>query len=379
MKTTLKNTFFLIPILLLAACYADDEGPDSINRPTIVEVSYGNSSGRSIYIRWEDSLRNLPSYSLYRSEDNVNFSLLTDVHEKAYGDTNNLISGKTYYYKVKGNYSPDLSSDFSDVDSGYILQNYQFESTFGSLRYAYGIEFDNQDNIYVSDRTEGSINVYNSDYSFKKELINTNSLIRGLCWSLDSNLIVVNSNGGGVFEVDIKSGTKTDHFVSKSEILREVITDKQGNFYVSDVQNRDIIKLNSKWEFLKKWKMKQTTPSNNSSFYPSGLEYQDELIYISGVNSNRYIEVYDSDGVFLRQFNFPYSASYISQDAEGNFYYSCFTNRIVKTDKNGKLLALIGNGKLERCRSVNVNSKGVVFATEENQPSKIFTFKKAGK
>src|SRR3989339_145468 len=338
--------------------------------PLITNIGYGTSKS-SINIEWS-IVNGADNYIIYRSGNNVDYTEMKTSDLNRYSDLENIIAGKTYYYKIKSVNNKLGQSDFSQPDSGYILENYSYTISFGDFSYGYGIEFDTNNKIYVSDNQSGIIKVYNSDYSFDRDLISTNQVLRGLSWSISGNLLAVNSGGGRSFEIDNSGNITSDLIISNSSMLREATIDNEGNIYVTDVANNDIVKLNSSGEFVKKWKMKQV--SSGSSFYTSGLEYQDNKIIVSGVNSSKYVEIYDTNGNFIYQWKFQYAAGYMSQDVNGNLYFACFTNKVIKTDKNGKILAFIGDDKLQRCESVNVNSLGVVFASDENQPNQIHVF-----
>ncbi len=340
--------------------------------PIITNIGYGISSS-SIDIEW-NSVNGADNYIIYRSGNNEDFAEIQTTNINSYSDSETVFAGKIYYYKVKAINNQLGQSGFSQPDSGYILENYSYTTSFGDFSYGYGIEFDENNKIYVSDNQSGIIKIYNSDYSFDKNLISTGIILRGLSWANDGDLLAVNSGGGRLLKIDNSGNITSDFYVSNSTILREVITDSDNNYYITDVSNNDIVKLNSSGEYVTKWKMKQV--SEGSSFYTSGLEIQDNKIIAGGVNSSNYIEVYDLSGNFVRQWDFSYAAGYISQDTDGNLYFASFTNKVIKTDSNGKILAFIGNDKLQRCESVSVNSSGIVFASDENQPNKIHVFTK---
>lgn len=342
------------------------------NSPTITEIGYG-SSETSINIVW-NIVNGSETYTIFKSENNVEYNELGTSESNQFIDSENLIPGITYYYKIKAFNEKLGFSEFSQPDSGYILESYSYTNSFGSFNYGYGIEFDENNKIYISDVHGGTIKVYNPDYSFKEDLIATGKTLRGLSWSNDGNLLAVNSEEGRLLEIDNSGNIISDFNVSNSYMLRETVTDNVGNIYITDVHNNDIVKLNSSGELIMTWKMKQV--NQGSFFYTSGLEFMDNKIIVSGVNSSDYVEIYDTDGNFLNQWSFPYSAGYMSQDEFGNLYFACFNNKVIKTDKNGKILAFIGNDKLQRCESVNVNSSGLVFASDEYQSSQIHVFTK---
>ncbi len=344
----------------------------SLDTPEIINIGYGTSNS-SINIEWS-SVDSADNYIIFRSGNNDDYAEIKTTDLVSYSDSQNIIAGKTYYYKIKAINNQLEQSDFSQPDSGYILENYSYTISFGDFSYGYGIEFDENNKIYVSDNQSGIIKIYNSDFSFDKNLISTGTILRGLSWANDGDLLAVNSGGGRLLKIDNLGNITSDLYVSNSRILREVITDSNNNYYITDVSNNDIIKLNSSGEYVTKWKMKQV--SNESSFYTSGLEIHNNELFVSGVNSSNYIEVYDLNGNFIRQWKFSYAAGFMSQDTDGNLYFASFTNKVIKTDSNGKILAFIGNDKIQRCESVSVNSLGIVFASDENQPNKIHVFTK---
>jgi len=65
---------------------------------------------------------------------------------------------------------------------------------------------------------------------------------------------------------------------------------------------------------------------------------------------------------------------YIAKDIESNLYLASF-DRVIKVDTCGKVLATIGLGFLEAAKSVNVNSSGDVFVTDEKKPNTISVFR----
>jgi hypothetical protein len=369
-----RKIYFIISLIaIIFSCEKEKSPENEISSPSIISIGYGISD-KEVYIQWSIT-DSTDSYSIFRSDNNIDYSEIGSTDLTNWSDSINIISGQTYYYKIRAFSSNYGISDYSLPDSGYILQKYQYLSSFGSFGYGYGIEFDHNNKIYISDNQTGIIKVYNSNYSFEKELISTAQTLRGLAWSLDEKLIAVNSSGGKLIIIDDSGNIDSVFYVSNSSILREADIDNEGNIYVTDVVNNDIVKLSSTGEFLTKWKMKQVNNLGNS-FYTSGLEFQDNHIVVSGVNSSEFVEIYDTDGNFIKQWKFPFAAGYMSQDNNGYLYFACFNDKVIKTDKKGKILAYIGYDKLERCESVNVNSLGIVFASDENQPNQIHVFTK---
>jgi len=340
--------------------------------PVITDIGYG-ASDSSIEIVW-NTINGAEHYAVFRSDNAEDYANIGTTELNNYADLENLVAGKTYFYKIKAINTELGNSNFSVVDSGYILEKYAYATSFGDFNSGYGIEFDENNQIYVSDNQSGNIKVYDSDYAFNRQLVSTGKTLRGLSWSIDGDLLVVNSGDGRLLKVDDSGNTLADFFVSNSFMLRETATDSDGNIYITDVSNNDIVKLNSSGDFVKKWKMKQV--SEGSSFYTSGLEILDNQVIVSGVNESNSIEIYDTDGNFINQWEFRYAAAYISKDMSGNLYFACFNSNVIKTDSKGKILAYIGNDKLQRCMSVNVNSAGIVFASDENQSNQIHVFTK---
>jgi hypothetical protein len=341
------------------------------NSPTITNIGYGVSD-TEIKIEW-NSVLGADNYSIFRSDNNSLFIELKSTEALNWSDLN-LISGKTYYYKIQANNSKLGSSDYSQPDSGYVLEKYTYFTSFGTFNNAFGIEFDDNNNIYVSDNPTGVIKIYNSDYSFKKDLIDTDKYLRGLTWSLEGNLIALDSEGN-ILHIDNQGNIIESYSVPNTNLLHEIDIDTEGNIYITDISSikNEILKLNSNGDLLLKWKMEQVNSENY--IYVKGLEYNDNFnnVIVGGKNGNKFIEIFNTEGEFIKNWDFPYQVEYISQDISGNLYIAC-GNRMIKTDMNGKILAYF-DGDFS---TVKVNGLGDVFSCSY-KGTKVNVYKKISK
>ena len=349
-------------------------GSDTIFNIKNLQITNGVNE---IILNWDSYIYGAKSYQIFRSTDKINFELIANSIYQSYTDHKNLERGKKYYYKVNAITNENNLSFFSVIDSGATQLIYQKVRTFGSFIFGYGIVFDSKDNSYITDRTAGKIKMYNANYQFVKDiLVSPNPLfqrvLRGIAWTNDSNLVVVNSSGGEIIEVTTNDSIIGVYNVSNSSILREVDVDSQGNFYITDVDNKNIVKLNQNGVFQKTWKMNGA--NSNSSFYPSGLEIIDNQLLTTGVNGNRSLEYFNFNGDFIKSFNLSFTGAYISKDANKNLYIANF-GHVSKISKNGVVLANIGVNEISRAVAVAVNSKGLVFISDENQSTQIHVFK----
>lgn len=357
--------------------------PPAIVNPNLPTVQFFQAIGTTdgaIQLTWSPVVNAL-QYIIYRSENDSLFSKIDSTDQPDnYLDQLNLVSGQIYYYKIQYSTLDNQLSDFSATVSGSLREAYEYSFSFGDFLFGYAVTFDTQGNLYVTDRTAGEIKVYNANHDFVKDILvspnpSFQRILRGITWSINGNLLVVHSSGGEIIEVTTNDSIVGVYPVSSSSILREIEVDHLGNMYVSDVDNKEIVKLSSNGAFLKKWQMQQT--NTNSSFYPSGIEIINNELFTTGVNGNSLIETFDFEGNLKDSVSFPYSAAVIDQDINQNLYMACFNQKVIKVNTNGNVISEIGGTTLRRAVSVSIHpTNGDVYIADEDQPDKIHVFTK---
>lgn len=339
--------------------------------PSILSVSYGVSD--KLFLNWGAAI-GAERYIISRASNEVNFEEIDTTESTSWEDQTISAPGETQFYKIQSYHSRIGASGFSEMDSGYVLERYALISSFGNFSMAYGIEFDDEDQVYIGDFGSGAVGLYGKDFSFVDEVVPGNAKrLSGLEFT-NGKLFALSYFTEELLAIP-GDGTAVTHLtLPDSGGLLEVGVDAGGDFYITSIYKNTISKVSDSGDILTTWQLQQIDPEN--SFYTSGLEVLNDKIYVGGVNSSAFIEVYSTEGTFIKKWNFSYPAAYISSDVDGNLYFATFSNVIVKTDINGKRLAIIGGEELDRTHAVNVNRLGEVFVTDEESPTKVFVYKR---
>lgn len=335
--------------------------------PTLSKNSFGTSNN-FITLNWL-SVNGGDKYFIFRSVNKVDYSLIDSTDLQSYVDSKNVISGNTFYYKIKAFNKLLGYSDFSDIDSGYVYQSYALIKSFGSFTLASYIDFDSKDNIYIVDATAGKVQMFDKNYNYLKDFISMpGTIFRGIKFIQNDNLLIAESNKGMIGFFDSNGQLIKEKTVSNSTILRQVTTDNSNNIYVADLVNASIVKLNSNGDVIKSWKSTYV----DSDFGAYSVFYYNNALLFSSVNGSK-LGFCSLDGQLIKNWQ-GIGATCIAMDNNSNFYFSCF-NRIVKTDKSGKILSLIGVNDLQKAQSVNVCENGDLLVTDENRPSDVFIYR----
>jgi hypothetical protein len=365
------KSIFLIFSLYLLSCekkelYVPFDIPDGF------KVSKGIYFNK-VELKWDTS-QNINTYEVYRALSlNEKYSLIGKTNKSSFIDSTISTSIFNYFYKIRVYNSDHEYSNYTSIDSGYISQKYELISNWGDFNMPYSIDFDSKNNIFVSDPQVGKVKKFDMNGNFISDFINIpGTIIRGIKLLKNNNIIIAESNLGKIAFYDQDGVLILDKNIGNTTMLREIATDDSSNIYIVDMENKQIIKLDSLGNYKTSWKTKYSSYDMDS--YPEGLEVCDSTIAVSSSDLGGHIEFFSKNGKFLYEMDLYGALMYIAKDIESNLYLASF-DRVIKVDTCGKVLATIGLGFLEAAKSVNVNSSGDVFVTDEKKPNTISVFR----
>jgi uncharacterized protein YjiK len=96
------------------------------------------------------------------------------------------------------------------------------------------------------------------------------------------------------------------------------------------------------------------------------------MLILSGLNKSQVV-FSTLDGELIKTWQ-GINAACIAMDSGSNFYFACY-DRIIKTDKSGRILAIIGSDFLNQAQTVNVCENGDVLITDESIPYQVFVYR----
>ncbi len=257
--------------------------PDSlISSNTILELD--NETGK-ILNSWGANLFIMPHGLTVDKQDNI---WVTDVglHQVFKFNHAGQILMKSGVAKVSGNDSLhfNLPTDVAVADDGsfyvsdgygnsrvarfsssgkYLFQWGTYGNKAGEFDIPHGITLDNKGNVYVADRENNRIQVFDSTGIFLKELKNNHSVAQLPSLSID--------NSQNLFAIDYDPSTTPDSLVIGSTIFKyntadsiefhfgatgreqrsfswfhDISLDKQGNIYIGDISRMKVLKFKPK-------------------------------------------------------------------------------------------------------------------------------------
>ncbi len=247
--------------------------------------------------------------------------------------------------------------------------------------------FDREDNLYIADLTD-RIQVFNRDGKFLRGWRTPDFNVdgpSGLTIDRDGRLLVadthfyrvlVYSQSGELLKQlgDGVQGTTPGRFGYPTD----VVTDKAGNYYVSEYGENDRIQVfdrDGKW--LRQWGGHGYAPGE--FLRPRALAMDDqERLYVAD-SCNHRIQVFDTHGKLLRmwgergkavgQMSYPYDLAF---GRDGNLYVCEYGNsRVQKFTPEGKPLGLWGGagrepGRLNNPWALAVDGDGAVSVIDSN-------------
>ncbi len=219
---------------------------------------------------------------------------------------------------------------------------------------------DNEMHTWITTLDDGIFLVLNQDV----ELLNASN---SLSFNNSLNLMILDNQslliGSNNFRFAVLGNGAVSNInlpVSQGNgLIRSVRSDKFGNFYI--VTAVEIIKLNNRFEMLKKYK----TATRDLLFL------NDDSLYIARINGVFKVKVSDLDkhandldAFFIRNIHLKHSANYFYKSESGNLY--CIGNKGIKK-MNGKREPAIENDTLfkNNITSLVESGNGVLFVSSD--------------
>jgi|GEM_PF-4324230 len=154
-----------------------------------------------------------------------------------------------------------------------------------------------------------------------------------------------------IYKLD-KNGTVVKRFEASGHGPGEyisidgIITDKDGNIYVSNSEGRNIIKYDSCFNYILSIKLKSLNPpnsfdinsDNNLICYHSSEP--DAAIFIYNTKTGEYIDKYGSGDALEFKFNSPNCARSLNVDGQKYYYIHAHEYKIYEVDESGDLTTI---------------------------------------
>jgi DNA-binding beta-propeller fold protein YncE len=247
--------------------------------------------------------------------------------------------------------------------------------------------FDDQDQLYIADLTD-RIQVFSRDGKFLRSWRTPSLNIdgpNGLTFDRFGRILVADTHFYRILVYDRQGkllnqigdgvqGEEPGRFVYATD----VVTDRAGNFYVTEYGNSDRIQVfNPNGKFLRQWGGHGPEPGEFLRPRALTIDSQDRL-YVAD-SCNHRIQVFDTHGAILRywgsrgtepgQMAYPYDVA-IGPDG---FLYVCEygNNRVQKFTLEGKSLGTWGRngrdpGELNNPWALAIDSRGAVSVIDSN-------------
>lgn len=375
----LNRSIYFFIVMVLLSCREEEteissQSSSSPNNSIVFEHIDRGDNTTSIALSWKPVMEDAFRYRIFRSNDNSSFQLIDSTQSVDYIDTNNLIGGIEYYYKIEGIGKTIVTSP---VDSGYILEEYEFVSSIGGFEHGYDSEFDDLGNSYIIDRTRG-VYVYDTTYLNRLLRITPNISQGHPAWSRiimnnKGHLILSDSHYDLIVECTINDSLISSYVAPGNYDIMDITLDNNDNLYMTK-QSGSVYKLDPAGQTLSRWTVPHST--TNSLIQPGGIQVVNNEVYIGKRYGGINIEVYNLDGVFIREVPFPHTIQQLSIDHQNFLYASCRGQGVIKFNKYGKIFARIGTNELGQCLAADVHPNGDVIASDENNRKFVHRFRK---
>ncbi|KJR40873.1 NHL repeat containing protein [Candidatus Magnetoovum chiemensis] len=212
------------------------------------------------------------------------------------------------------------------------------------LLWPHGLAVDSNDSLYVCDRVNSRVLVYDSSGNCIRTIDGMLSEPFDVSVDTEGNIYVADYSKETIEKLN-SSGTWTNTFLN---IERPWSVETNGGYIYAGSQEGYIVKYNSDGTMIKKWG--SSGISSLELRFPTGMSIYNNYIYVSDVENAR-VQAFDTEGNFYKSFflrgtgqnnlNFPYSIA-ISSD---KIYIGDSDNdRILKTDINGNFIKQMGSG-----------------------------------
>ena len=267
----------------------------------------------------------------------------------------------------------------SETPPPYLTRFGKTGSGDGEFRYPHAIATDSLGRVYVTDKSNDRVQVFDAGGSYLTQWGSTGS---GDGQFITPHGVAVDA-AGNVYVAD-GSNYRIQKFDSNGNFLLKwgssgsgdgqfnfpfaVAVDSAGNVYVPCSLNDRIQKFDSNGNFLGKW---GTSGTGDGQFDgPSGVAVDAaDNIFVCELLNHR-VQKFDSNGTFLSkwggpgsgdsEFTYPYG---LETDGAGNVYVADSTNyRLQKFDNNGNFLSTFGY-PLDCPKDVAINAAGTIYVT----------------
>jgi sugar lactone lactonase YvrE len=263
------------------------------------------------------------------------------------------------------------------VSVGVATDDNEEISIFDSFRRPEAITIDQHDNVYVLDRSAGTIKKFDNNGNLLKEFGSLNSPF-GIAIDKTGALYVTNGAEHKVYKyVDDQLAATWGGFGTQDGKFKSpygVATDSSNNVYVVDGVNNRVQKFDSNGKFLLKWGERGS--GDGELIGPHGIAVADNKVYVADTGNDR-IQVFDSNGQFLLTVGSKGSEAGkldspegLAVDSAGYIYVTELQNkRVQKFDDNGNHIAMWGSdgvsdGNFKGPFGIAINGNNEVYVAD---------------
>lgn len=263
------------------------------------------------------------------------------------------------------------------VSVGVAIDDNKELSVFDSFKRPEGIAIDQQDNVYILDRSVGTIKKFDKDGNLLTEFGSLQSPF-GIAVDNTGTVYVTHGSEHKVYKyvnnqlVSSWGGFGKDDGQFKSPY--GIATDSSNNVYVVDGANNRIQKFDSNGKFLQKW---GEWGGGNGQFIGShGIAVYGDKVYVADTGNDR-IQVFDTNGQFLLAFGSTGTEAgkldgpeSVAIDSVDNMYVTEVQNkRVQKFDSKGSLIAMwggdgISDGNFKGPFGISIDSHNNVYVAD---------------
>lgn len=365
----------------------DQKPVTELDRPIYVSATKGKFGNR-IVVTWAP-IPKAKKYQLFKlNESTQEYVLTKETADTSFTDLQITKPLTKVYYKVMVRNSETEYSRFSDLDYGYTSgQNYVPVFSFGTegtgpgqFNFAYHLEVDKDNNIYVSDEGNNVVQKFDQKGTFLERFYNGQGA-RGIAFLNNGNAVVTQAQYSSPYVAIMDKqknilkgwgtyGTADNQFLN----IEEITIDDEQNIYVVDGSNNLVKKFDQNGNFLLKFPGAVRAPAQQDNAYPLGICFFKNKIFVTSPRNGQ-VRVYDKTGNYIKTWNTGASANAIK--AKGDHLYVACGGSILKTDEDGLVKEDIGRSEIAggHVRGIAVNSDGDIIALNISA-RKVIVFKK---
>ncbi len=281
-------------------------------------------------------------------------------------------------------------------NSGIITPKYALQwggngNANGQFKKPYGIEVDDMGNVYVTDSETNRIQKFTSDGKFISKFSLSSQFLSkmpvGIEIDNNNNIYVIDKIGDRVnkFDKDGKQiGGWGSHGLAGGYFFDPwgIAVNENDEAYVADALNNRIQKFTSDGKFITQWGAKgpfnQGGSGDGELISPSGIAF-DDMGNVYAVDNNSRVQVFDSNGKFLRKFASTGSGDGqlfrplgIAIDVNGKIYVvDTGNNRIEIFNNDGSFITKFGyygsdNGQFASPADIALDRDGKIYVLDTN-------------